>query len=276
LSFGDVWFNAPPRPATRGVAEGHALASVLGAGNVKLRWNKAFNGRAVATSNGIPFAEIRSAAGLPHITLLSPGPVQLERLFKVWDRELAKLRRKESDKPTAAVDATRGTVTLDPVALAARKSAVDRATANGSSIAFLLEHQGASVLLAADAFATVLAPALEALARHRKVPEPVALDAFKLSHHASRANITKDLLDRVQARHYIVSTNGAIFGHPNDEAIARVVVHGGAAPRVWFNFDNDRSRRWSDPVLQAQYGFQVILPKPGRSGLTLQLTGAKE
>ena len=276
LSFGDVWFNAPPRPATRGVAEGQALASLIGAGDVRLPWNEAFHGRAVVTASDIPFVEIPSAPGLPRITLLSPGPAQLARLFKVWDRELAKLRRKESDKPAAAVRATRGNITLDPVALAARKSAVDRATANGSSIAFLLEHKSASVLLAADAFATVLAPALKALARHRKIPEPMKLDAFKLSHHASRANITKDLLDRVQARHYVVSTNGAFFGHPNDEAIAKVVVYGGAAPRVWFNFDNDRSRRWSDPALQARHGFLAILPKPGRSGLTLQLTGASE
>ena len=26
LSFGDIWFNAPPQPAARGVAEGEALA----------------------------------------------------------------------------------------------------------------------------------------------------------------------------------------------------------------------------------------------------------
>lgn len=273
LSFGDVWFNAPPRPATRGVAEGQALAALLGAGNVRLPWNEAFNGRAAATSSVIPFAEVPSAAGLPRITLLSPGPAQLARLYKVWDRELAKLRKKESDRAREAAVAMRGPLGLDPVFLAARKTAVDRATANGSSIAFLLEHRGTSVLLAADAFATVLAPALKALARHRMIQGPMRLDAFKLSHHASRANITNDLLERVQAKDYIVSTNGAIFGHPNDEAIARVVVHGGAAPRLWFNFDNDRSRRWSDPALQARHGFQVILPKAGRSGLTLQLTG---
>ena len=29
LSFGDIWFNAPPRPAVRGVAEGQSLAGLL-------------------------------------------------------------------------------------------------------------------------------------------------------------------------------------------------------------------------------------------------------
>jgi glyoxylase-like metal-dependent hydrolase (beta-lactamase superfamily II) len=30
LKFGDVWFNAPPSPGARGVAEGRSLAELLG------------------------------------------------------------------------------------------------------------------------------------------------------------------------------------------------------------------------------------------------------
>jgi hypothetical protein len=52
-------------------------------------------------------------------------------------------------------------------AFSARKTAVDRAPANGSSIAVLQEHKGVSVLLGADAHPTVLLPALKALAAHR-------------------------------------------------------------------------------------------------------------
>jgi hypothetical protein len=159
---------------------------------------------------------------------------------------------------------------LDPGVLADKVTAVDRAPANGSSIAFLLEHRGASVLLAADAFPTVLVPALQALARHRNLPGALKLDAIKLSHHGSRANITTSLLKLVQADHYIVSTNGAIFQHPDDEAISRVIVYGGHHQRLWFNFDNDRSRKWTDPALQGRHGYEVTLPAD-RNGLTLAL-----
>ena len=101
--------------------------------------------------------------GAPRLTLLSPTPERLDRLFKVWDRELAKLdktpeRKAPKPLPRAAFD-------LDLAALANKPTTKDRAVANGSSIALLLEHRGASVLLAADAFAPVLASALKAMAQ---------------------------------------------------------------------------------------------------------------
>ncbi len=40
LTFGDVWFNAPVMPATRGVAQGQSLAELLGAPKTALPWNK--------------------------------------------------------------------------------------------------------------------------------------------------------------------------------------------------------------------------------------------
>jgi beta-lactamase superfamily II metal-dependent hydrolase len=189
----------------------------------------------------------------------------------VWDRELERLRRKEAEEPTRGLGSTRGATGFDLRALADKATATDRAPANGSSIAFLLEHRGASILLAADAFPTVLVPSLQALARHRTLPGALTLDAIKLSHHGSRANVTKNLLEVVQADHYIVSTNGTIFHHPDDEAISRVIVYGGPHPRLWFNFDNERSRRWADPTLRRLHGYDVILPNADESGLSLAL-----
>ena len=89
------------------------------------------------------------------------------------------------------------------------------------SIALLVEHRGASVLLGADAYGTVLAPALQQLARSRGT-ETLAVDALKLPHHASRANVVKELVAAAPARHYLVSTNGDVFHHPDDAALARL------------------------------------------------------
>jgi beta-lactamase superfamily II metal-dependent hydrolase len=271
LTFGDVWFNAPTRPATRGVAEGQSLAEVLGAGDAKLPWNRAFAGQRVVTPEEGGFVEVPCREGEPKITVLSPAPKQLASLFKVWDKELERLRRKEHDKAVAAAGATRGRVALDPKVLAAKVTSVDRAPANGSSIALLVEHGNASVLLAADAFAGVLVPALGAVARQRRQTRGLKVDALKLSHHGSRGNVTVDLLKAIRADHYIVSTNGAIFNHPDDEAIARVVVHGGRHPKLWFNYDNERCRRWADAKLRALHGFDVTMPKQDGVGIELEL-----
>jgi hypothetical protein len=271
LSFGDVWFNAPPRRLARGVAEGLSLATLLGATAAELPWNEAFGGKHVATSGDGAFVELPTTKGMPRITLLSPTPARLTSLFKVWDRELERLRRKEAEKLQQPEAARRGAAALDLEALAASVTKVDATPANGSSIAFLLEHKGASALFAADAFPRVLSPALQALARHRKQPGGLSVDAIKLSHHGSKGNVTTEFLKSVRADHYIVSTNGAIFKHPDDEAIARVVLNGGRRHSLWFNYRNERSLRWADEARLAQHGCRVVLPEVGHEGFTLPL-----
>ena len=224
------------------------------------------------TTETQPFIELPATAGGPRLTLLSPTPATLARLFKVWARELAALRRPA--RPAALPSTSRGLGGLDIEALAARATTLDRAPANGSSIALLLEHQGASVLLAADAHAPVLTAAFKALAAHRGTALPWKVDVFKLSHHGSRANITTSLLKTVQASHYVISTNGAIFGHPDDEAIARVVLHGQRPHTLWFNHANEESARWAAADLQA-WGCDVRVPVSSRSGVVLELGSAE-
>jgi hypothetical protein len=147
--------------------------------------------------------------------------------------------------------------------------------ANASSIAFLLEHGGASVLLCADAVPGVLVPALKGLAARRGV-ERLAVDAIKLAHHGSRGNVTPELLDLVDARQVIVSTDGKIFGHPDDEALARVVrARTGRGLVLGFNHDNERNRRWDDAELKGRYGYEVRLPVGAGRGLVVELEGLR-
>lgn len=266
LSFGDVWFNAPPRRRVRGVAEGESLAKILGAPEATLPWNLAWAGESVVTPTGQGGVEI-AADGWPRLTVLSPTPDRLEALWKVWAKELEKLRRKERDKAEAETERgpTRGALDLE--ALARKRTALDRAVPNGSSIAILLEHQGASALLSGDAFADVLTPEIQALALKRGQPagSPLTVDVLKLSHHGSRANVTMDLMNAVQARHHVVSTSNAYFKHPNAEALARVIT-AGQHPVLWFNYDTPQNRQWADPGLMQRYGFEVRFPAEGEPG----------
>ena len=270
LSFGDIWFNAPLQPAVRGVAEGEALAKLLGASAAALPWNKAFGGKPAVTGGDGGFTEVSMPAGAPRITLLSPTPASMKDLFKAWDKELARLRSKEL-APRAAEAASRDPASLDLKALAANITAIDHSVPNASSIAILLEHRGASLLLGADAVPSVMVPALQPLARQRQQPGGLTLDAIKLCHHGSRANLTNDLLATVRAEHYVFSTNGAIYNHPDDEAVARVLMHGGRQPTLSFNYPTERNRRWAEPVLRATYGYQVRYPMAGQSGVSLEL-----
>lgn len=75
------------------------------------------------------------------------------------------------------------------------------------------------------------------------------------SHHGSQAKITAELFKCVQARYHVVTTNGAIFGQPDDTALPRTLLHGRARPTLWLNYGNARNRRWGAESLQARHGY---------------------
>ena len=141
---------------------------------------------------------------------------------------------------------------------------------NGSSIAMLLEHRGASVVLGADAFGTVLGAGLAGVAAARGVPA-LAVDAFKLPHHGSKGNVLEALVKIAPARHYVMSSNGDTFHHPDDQAVARVVLHAPPGATLWFNYRTPRTERWDDPALRAQHGYQVRYPDDPTGGVVLEL-----
>jgi hypothetical protein len=269
LTFGDVWFNGRHHlKRQRGVAEAEELSDLLDAPGRDLPWNLAFKGGPVVTPGDGKHLTLPAPRGYPRLTLLSPTPKRLERLATVWDAELKKLRARQSN---TEVDLERSDVFPDLSTLAAHKSSKDRSAPNGSSIAILLEHQGASLLVAADAFATVLGSAFLGLARQRKLSLPLPVDVFKLSHHGSRGNLFSALLGAVRAEHYVISTNNDRFGHPHDETLARVVLYGGTTPTLWFNYATKQNLRWADPQLQLDYQFKACFPKHGEQGLTLPI-----
>ena len=275
LSFGDIWFNAPPRPTPRGVAEGQSLAELLGAMGTTLPWNKAFGGKTVVSTGESGAVELTTPVGQPKITLLSPNASRLADLYRVWDRELARLRSGETDKAERALPLTVPADAIDVKALAAKRTPVDHAVANGSSIAILLEHRGASVVLGADAFASVMVPALHSLAAKRKRSLPMKVDAIKLSHHGSRGNVTNDLLAAIQAEHYLFSTNNAIFNHPDDESVARVLVNGGKQPTLWFNYATMRNLRWASSQAAAEFTYKARYPEAPGQGVQIELTARR-
>ena len=186
----------------------------------------------------------------------------------MWAKELERLRRKERERAESEPGATRGELP-GIEALAARVTPTDKAVPNGSSIAMLLEHKGASVLLSADAFPTVLVPGRAALAKRGGVAGPMPIDGVKRRHAGSRANVTQDLLRAVDARHFVFSTNSSYCRHPNAEAVARVIV-GGSKPTLWFNYDTPSNRQWGAPDLMARHGPVACYPE-GDAGVTIEL-----
>ena len=142
---------------------------------------------------------------------------------------------------------------------------------NGSSIGLLLEHRGASVVLAGDGFGGVLAdgPAEPWPARAGSTASTV--DAFKLPHHGSRGNVLRGLLSgRTRRRHYVFSSNGDTFHHPDDAAVARTVLTAPRGATLWFNYRNAGPSAGPTPRCARSTATGVRFPEGPTSGAVLR------
>jgi len=276
-SIGDVWFNGRthlPDLPQRSVAQGESVVAALlatpelgggrGAGT-PLPWNLAFGGGPIDTGEEAGFVEHAVPDG-PTITLLSPTTKRLQALAATWYAAVSDATRAEEGAGPPDVPAP----LTDLAAIASEKTPKDGSVPNGSSIAFLLEHRGASVVLGADAFGTVLGAGLAGVAAARG-EKTLPVDAFKLPHHGSKGNVLEALLKVAPAQHYVVSSNGDVFHHPDDQAVARVVTQAPPEATVWFNYRNPRTERWDDPDLRAEHDYRTRYPDDAAGGVVLEL-----
>ena len=159
---------------------------------------------------------------------------------------------------------------LDVEILAKTQFKEDTAVANGSSIALLAQFEGKSILLGADAFPSVILGTLERV--QTSLSSRVKLDAFKLPHHGSRANISPALLAAVECERFLVSSSGKKFRHPNRESIARSIS---SQPKknitFHFNYRSQFNEIWDDESLMAEYGYAVAFPIQEKAGLRVEL-----
>jgi beta-lactamase superfamily II metal-dependent hydrolase len=228
----DIWFNgrdeidALVNGATRGVRQGDELSALIPAG---LR-NRVVDGRAIhVPSTGPMRLELPGGAGC---TLLSPSSKRLERLLAKWPDPVRVV-----DDPTEDLLKTLD----DPLTKGVGEFGEDSSVANGSSIAFLFEAGGASLLFTGDAFASDLETTIGQLIAQRGVPK-LHVDLFKLSHHGSRQNMTDGLLELIDPGAVLVCTDGSKFRHPDEDALEKIRSHYPEAP-IHFTDDTDHIRQ---------------------------------
>ena len=281
LTFTDIWFNGwrhLPKSSLEslGPVQGERLTTQLI--SQQWPWNHAFKGYAVIAETETDLQEVVLEGGM-RLTLLSPTAVELKALKPVWIKELKKAgldpqepSADEEDPNTLPSTLERlGAAELPDIdALADTPYEPDHSEANGSSIAVLAEYNGKSALFSGDAFPEVLKSSLERLYAKRNM-DRLSLTAFKLPHHGSQANLNIELLEKIDCNRYLVSTNGAYHQHPDEATLAKVIKYGGPNPQILFNYSSEYNKIWSNPLLQAQYGFSTRYPEQDMGGLCIQL-----
>lgn len=197
-------------------------------------WNQEFDSQAVVIPDGddirLPEVELDGGARL---TLLGPSMRDLHRLRTRWVSALRDFSPGNAEEALRRLrERRRYRAPATPAVFAAPQYGNDRSPANGSSISFILEHDGVSVLFAGDARARTLAGSLERLAEQRSVSK-VRFDAIKLPHHGSMRNISEAWLQWVDCERWLISTNGDVFDHPDVET-AQLIAQFVQAPLTMF------------------------------------------
>jgi beta-lactamase superfamily II metal-dependent hydrolase len=294
VRFDDVWFNAWPhirnaKSSKLGPVDGEILTTALG--KLEWPWNRKFEGGAVMVPKEGALPEKTLRGGMK-LTVLSPGEPQLAKLRTAWKKVIQDNgldpKNKGRWKKLLALAARKGVKSSilgepDVKKLARSEFDADTAPANGSTIALLAEFDGKSCLLGGDAYADVLFGSLTRLCRARNLSK-LTIDAFKLPHHGSGGNVSNELLAAVPAPHYLFSTSGAVFGHPDDEAVARVIAAASTGKKtLHFNYSADTMSKnykkkkkrqqpdWAKAQLMRDYSYEARFPSTDNAGIVLDL-----
>ncbi len=282
FEVGDIWFNAWKHLSTAhgdelGPVQGEYVSALISRHG--LPWNETFNNGPVVVPDGQDIPAITLPGGMK-LTLLSPDRNKLAKLAPEWTKTvhaaglepgvarevLEDLSKKKKYRPRDELGAGH----FDISALAQAPFEPDRTAPNGSSIAFLAEHQGKSCLFLGDAHSSVVVDSIGRLLAKRG-EEKLAVDAVKLPHHGSQNNVSRELIELLACPRYLISTNGNIFEHPDAEAIARIIKYGGRLPTIFFNYLSETTKIWKEESRNSSTGFGVRFPDNENMGIVIDL-----
>jgi hypothetical protein len=277
----DIWFNGyrHMRPQVDlGGREGEFLSALIHR-RAYAQWNAAFGGNAVMIPAQGALPRVELADGMT-LTLLSPDAEKLKDMAVAWEKDLEKWKIQPGDLDGAWAQLAHMNkfhpgeeLTLGPGDLSEKLRAQlrghDPSAANGSSIAFLAQFEGKSCLFLADAHMDIVCASLR-----RLLPRSggqLKVDAVKMAHHGSVNNFTQEFLELVDAEHFLFSTSGQRFQHPDAETVEAVIVGATQRPTLWFNYRSDYTQRWERGADARAARYSVRYPAPGAEGVLVPL-----
>ena len=215
----EVWANCAgyaevEEPAlTKSALQGVKLSKVLNdqAGSGKLEWR---DDLIEGVAKEFPFASIEVVS-----------PTAEGRRLAVGKQEIAAVKVETKSTDTEE-DQEEPILPLEALAEDCPKPPSEKAdaeVANAASIAFILRCDGLSVLMLGDCYPHNVVAYLRS--KGYSEANPLAVDFVKVAHHGSRHNTNNELLDLVKCNHYLFSTNGDKFGHPDRESLAHILCH---------------------------------------------------
>lgn len=236
----EFWFNFvnPFRVDTASdkvsLSVGIKLRDLLKVNRVNKIDNKIINTRNTIRING------RS------ITILSPDTKTYKELEEYWTKEESKYKKVNLTTKCADSESLDKKSILELAGYPDQKEPKKRDLANRSSIAFIYKCGNSRVLFLGDSMPSIVITSLKRLGYTKK--NRLKVKYVKLSHHGSRMNFSKELLEYVDCDNFIISADGVnTHGIPDKEVFAKIILHSRRdfkrKLRFYFNHDDMRFRK---------------------------------
>lgn len=196
--------------------------------------------------------------GFANLKVLSPNVKSYEKyanLFPTDETEnefLSKISAKENDY-SSSIESFRDEILTEDISIP-----------NGGSIAFLFELLGFKMLFLADAHPSVIVEGLNRLGFSKD--NKISVDYVKLSHHGSAFNISEALINIIDCKNYIISTDGGKHQLPNKKTLSKIILNPeNKGLNFIFNYDNHTTRNIFTLEEQNTFGFELSYPKAGEN-----------
>lgn len=143
------------------------------------------------------------------IDVVSPSIDLKDRLYNEW---------RKADKPKSDID---DMVSNDPIIVDCSIESEDfiktesSDIVNASSLCFVISYKEKNALFLSDSHPNTISNVIQAGSQ---------FDLVKISHHGSKFNTTKNLLDKIKCQNFIISTNGPVsYGHPDPTCLEKII-----------------------------------------------------
>lgn len=232
--------------------QGSVLGGLIKKGNYN--WNTKSMGKAISIENisePVSVNEIK-------LVLLSPNNERLNNLKSEWQNKLIKSKK------------FKGKITDDEIfddvfeillgetfdkklrekhklisgknelsSYCSEEEQIDNTPINCSSISFILEFNDKKVLFLGDSNPDDIYNRIKSIYKWDE-KNRIFFNAIKISHHGSKGNTSKKLLQMIDSDKFIISTNGnSKYNHPDIETIAKIVCRESEYTReLIFNYKN--------------------------------------
>jgi hypothetical protein len=261
LEIGDIWFNGKKHiqpPDVLGPSHGNALTDLIDSHHP---WNSAFGNGCLSSAI---FEPVKLAGGM-QVWVLSPDEPRLLELAHEWTEPMLPVDD-SSEHEEEDLLGHKDVWPLPPFSeYRPPLFRADASTPNGSSIALMLEYGEKRALLTGDAFAGVVA---EGLASRWDLP--VVVELLKVSHHGSKRNTNRELLQYLDCSRYLISSSGRQHAHPDQALIALLIAERPGA-EIIFNYVQPQTSAWRD-VPPDWPEHQLTFPKTADAWVTVHLS----